>query len=337
MRHANGYGAIVKLGGNRRKPFATRITVGRNDKGVQQYKYLGYYETRTDAIYALALYNKGGVSIETNKVTLDEVFEMWRKKVVKKMSDITYKRYLSTYNVMPENLKKKKFVDLRAAHFQEYIDTNGKRKSTNTLFKTLMGIIYNYAMEIDLVQKNQASFLTAEGKEKDTKTVFSVEEKNKLWALKDNTVSEIIIVLLHTGMRINELLTLEKETVFIEEQYFIGGSKTEAGIDRTIPICDKILPIVKKWHSNNKKFLIEHRGREFKYHTFLKHYNPLMDELKMKHTLHETRHTFISDLDTLNVNKSTIKAIVGHAGDDVTEKVYTHKELTELLEAVNKL
>lgn len=337
MKLPNGYGSIINLGKNRRKPFGVRITVGRKDNGNQIYKYLGYYETREDAIYALAIYNKGGVSLESNKVTFAEVFEMWSKKAAPKMKEKSYKRYLASYNVMPDNLKNKKMMELRAVHFQDYIDTNGKSKNTNAFFKSMVHVIYSYAMEIELVQKDQSTFLKVEGKESKKKKVFTDKEIETLWKLENNLVAEVLIVLQHTGMRISELLELTKESVFIDHQYAIGGLKTDAGIDRIIPFCDKIMPIIESWYGNHNKYLIEYRGKQFKYTTFINKFNSLMEELKMVHTIHETRHTFISKMDTLGINKATIKKIAGHSGGDITEKVYTHKDVEELLEAVNNL
>lgn len=58
MKHPNGYGAVVKLGGNRRKPYAVRITTGYTDEGTQKVVYLGYYEIRKQA---LAEYNKKSI------------------------------------------------------------------------------------------------------------------------------------------------------------------------------------------------------------------------------------------------------------------------------------
>lgn len=44
MRNPNSYGQIIKLGGQRRRPFAVRITTGWTADGKQVQKYLGYYE-----------------------------------------------------------------------------------------------------------------------------------------------------------------------------------------------------------------------------------------------------------------------------------------------------
>jgi len=42
-------------------------------------------------------------------------------------------------------------------------------------------------------------------------------------------------------------------------------------------------------------------------------------------------------MDTVGANKICIKRIMGHASKDITDKVYTHKDIMELLEAVDLL
>lgn len=54
MKNPNGYGSVFKLGGNRRRPYCARVTVGWTDDGKQQYKNIGYFEERADAMIALA-------------------------------------------------------------------------------------------------------------------------------------------------------------------------------------------------------------------------------------------------------------------------------------------
>ena len=60
-----------------------------------------------------------------------------------------------------------------------------------------------------------------------------------------------------------------------------------------------------------------------------------MDELKLQHRPHDTRHTCISLLTEKEVDERFIKKIVGHKGQGVTENVYTHIELPTKLEAIN--
>ena len=55
MRLPNGYGGVVKLSGNRRRPYAARITTGWhvNDltgKRIQHYQILCYAASRSEAL-----------------------------------------------------------------------------------------------------------------------------------------------------------------------------------------------------------------------------------------------------------------------------------------------
>lgn len=60
-----------------------------------------------------------------------------------------------------------------------------------------------------------------------------------------------------------------------------------------------------------------------------------MDELKIHHTPHECRHTFRSRLDSAGANKVCIDLMMGHKSKEVGERVYTHKTIDELKEALN--
>ena len=54
MKNPNGYGTVVKLSGNRRKPYAVRKTIGFNKKGYPIYQTIGYKETRETGMEMLA-------------------------------------------------------------------------------------------------------------------------------------------------------------------------------------------------------------------------------------------------------------------------------------------
>lgn len=65
--------------------------------------------------------------------------------------------------------------------------------------------------------------------------------------------------------------------------------------------------------------------------------NNIVNDLNMNHTPHEPRHTFITELDNLGANKTSIKRLAGDKRGDVTEKVYTHKDIEQLRKAVELL
>ena len=57
-----------------------------------------------------------------------------------------------------------------------------------------------------------------------------------------------------------------------------------------------------------------------------------MTALNMHHTPHETRHTFITYAKKSKINDYILKKIVGHEIRDITEKVYTHRNIEELID-----
>ena len=96
MRNPNGYGSVFKLSGNRRKPFAVRITKEWTDEGKRIYKYLSYHITRKEAMQALASYNAGlGNILKAQKLSGNQ--RKWND-IKKYLSNITGRNSLETIN-----------------------------------------------------------------------------------------------------------------------------------------------------------------------------------------------------------------------------------------------
>lgn len=90
---------------------------------------------------------------------------------------------------------------------------------------------------------------------------------------------------------------------------------------------------------NDSEYLLSTpEGKHFEYRNYYDSYwKPFMEEMNMEHRPHDTRHTCISLLTAKGVDERIIKKIVGHKGQGVTQIVYTHFEIDELLEAINKI
>ena len=79
--------------------------------------------------------------------------------------------------------------------------------------------------------------------------------------------------------------------------------------------------------------------KHFKYRNYYDSYfHPLLEQLKIERTPHCCRHTCISMLAEVGVNQTIINKIVGHSGSmTLTEKVYTHFDVKELVNAINRI
>lgn len=342
MRNPNGYGSVYKLSGNRRKPWVARITVGWSEDKKQMYKVLGYFKTRKEAQIALAEYNKDPYDLDLRKLTFRDVFEQWSKEHYKNVSKSKINACNTVFNQSAE-IHDIPFSKIKTSHLQKLIDDKAHLKtSTLAHHKGTYKQLYQYALKHEIATKNYADFIDLPKDDKPDKVrkVFSRKEIDTLFASYHAGVpnTDIALILIFTGFRIMELLELRKSAVNLREGYITGGKKTKAGIGRIVPINKRIRPMIEaRMNSKGDILFPTPRGCTFMYQNFrVSDWNPLMDKLGMKHTAHDTRHTFISLMTEARVDKLVIQRIVGHSNRDMTEH-YTHIGLQQLIEGINKI
>ena len=164
---------------------------------------------------------------------------------------------------------------------------------------------------------------------------FEYDEIKILWDNLNVPFVDSILISIYTGMRPSEMLKIEIKNVFIEQRYMVGGIKTKAGIDRIIPIHNDLVPIISNLLKRNKNFLIELNDKKIQYRRYLDIYKDILNKLNLDHKPHDGRHTLATELDNQHANDLCVKIILGHAVDDITKGVYTHKKVNQLIETSN--
>lgn len=348
MKLPNGYGSVYKLPGNRRKPWAVRITVSRSKDSIGamhwKYKYLGYYESRPEALNALANYNQNPYDLDSTKTTFSEIYEKWSSEHYPKISDSNVRAYKASYRLC-NPLDGKVFTSLRKIDLQAIVDASGKNYPTLQKLKVLLNQLYKYAMQNDLCGKDYSQYVDiSQYRNKNdnaiTRKPFSTVEIETLWQQKDNEWISIILMLIYCGCRISELLELRKENVNLQERWFdILAAKTKAGV-RKVPIAARTLPLFEYWYNkNDSEYLLSALNtRSFTYKNYYDTYwTPIMRNLGMQHFPHDTRHTCVSLLSISGTDDKIIRRIVGHESHSVTDSVYTHFDFQKLLDAIDKI
>ncbi|QBK24965.1 tyrosine-type recombinase/integrase [Ureibacillus thermophilus] len=340
MKLPNGYGSVFKLSGRRRRPWAVRVTTGWTDDGKQKYEYLGYYKTRPKAMMALAEYNKNPFDLSAGKITFKEVYERFKKERFPKMSKSSQSGYTMAYN-RSKSLHDMKFIDIRKSHMQEVIDNCDKSHGTKRKIKILYNQLYKYAMENDLTHKDYARFVELpRNNTKSSRKPFTLDEINKLWEHVDRLdFIDTVLIMIYTGLRPGELVEIKNENIRLEERCFRGGFKTEAGTNRVIPIHKKILHLIEARMNPKHEYLVtNHEGNKMSYYVYYhERWKKIMEQLELDHRPHDCRHTFATLMDNAGANKLSIRRIMGHAGKDITDNVYTHKDIEQLLIAIDTL
>ena len=207
MRMPNGYGSIIKLKGNRRKPYQVRLTKGFTDEGKQIYVYLGYYESQQKAMIALSDYNSSPYDITRDKITFEEVYEKWSKEHFAKVSDSAIENYSNAFRKYCKSLYKMRFKDIRLTHLQGVIDDCNMAYPTRKVILALLNQLSKFALKNDIVDKTYSQFIEVGVNEgKSNRKPFTQEEIDKLFENVDKMeFVDTILIMIYSGLRVGEL------------------------------------------------------------------------------------------------------------------------------------
>lgn len=329
MRLPNKYGGVVFLGERRRRPYGARITAGWTEDNKQMFKYIGYFEKREEALACLADFYRSPYDVGASKITFAELFRGWSEAHEQNVVHGTMKVYKAAFRKL-ESIHSLTLPSIRTAHLQPLLSRETHANAKN--MKLIVGIVFREGIKREIVKEDISSLLDLPKKgESKTKKPFTKEEIDLMWEHVGRKEADMILILLYTGMRVSELFELKTENIDFERRVMIGGMKSDAGIDRMIAIHRRIEPIMKRV-IGEKYLFTSPRGKKYLYSNEGYHLNKFMKAMGLDHTMHETRHTFISQCDRLGLNKVSVKKMVGHStGKDLTEDVYTHKNADDLV------
>lgn len=269
------------------------------------------------------------------KITFNECFQELKKEWYMGLENNSIFQYEYIYRKF-HPLYHKNISDLNLKNLQDIINPYLKNTGIKQKMKIILHKIYNYAEKYDYIDKNYSKFIEI-GKIKKPKkrNIYTEKEIKKLWSIKHEDCVKIVLIMIYTGMRIGEVRTLKKENIFIKKKYCIGGSKTNAGRDRIIPLCDKIIPIINYFLLKSKgETLINSKYEANQFNIWLRR---KMKKLGFEHKSHDARHTFATKMRMLNVPNDIIKKIMGHKCNSLLLDTYTHIEKKILIRYVNKL
>lgn len=337
MRNPNGYGAVVKLSGNRRRPYMARITTGYKDNGTQIYKALGYFAKREEALICLANYHADPYDLTNRDATMSELFRLFKDTKAKRLGNSLATSLSAAYKHCSD-LHGKPYRSIKAWQMQKCIDDCDLSFSTKQNIKNLFWHLDRFAFELDIISKRWSEILVVDYEEPKEKTIFTDKEVRGFWNRQDEPGVDQLLFLLYTGMRISEMMLVRCADVDLEAGTIRCGIKSAAGKNRIVPIHEKIRPVIER-HLSDAEYLFPSptKAKDYAAKAGEIYRRELWDALNTGHTPHECRHTFRSKLDSAGANKVSIDRILGHKSQGTGERVYTHKTVQELKEAIDLL
>ena len=289
--------------------------------------------------------------------TLHDVYTAWEPWYSPRVKPSTMAGYKSAYHYYG-SLCNRRIADISASDLQECMDACPKGKRTHQNMKVVAGLLWKYAKDKHLVcQVESENLYTGKGKSKKREALTDIEVGKIRQAIGSERYAEYIYVLCYLGYRPGELLELRKEQVFEHKGrlFIIEGKKTEAGIDRTVPVHQKIEDIIRS------RLYVPGTDLIFPQYTFSKAskknpiplflgfkqmsdnyfrenvFKPMMARLGIAEgkVPYAARHTFTNKLKDANGNDIDKAALAGHSDYTFTQTKYQSTDLDELLAVVD--
>ena len=369
-RLPNGFGQISEVKNKKlRNRYRAMVTIGKNDQGrpiVKPLKPTSFFQTYNEAYQALAEYNKNPYDLSPS-ISVKELYKQWTNAYFQTLSSDSSRRTIESAWAYCGSVYGMRVIDLKARHIKGCIE-NGTANikgeihvpsaGTKSRIKSMFNLMLDYALEYEIVTQNYArTFNLSDDIEKEKEKMrrghipFTDAEMQKLW---DNLYKvpyvDIVLIQCYSGWRPQELGLIRLCDVDLEQDIFAGGMKTDAGKDRIVPIHSKIKELVKKRYNEavsigseylfNCTDAVTHRS-EYKltYDKYRQRFLKIVRELGLnaEHRAHDGRMQFITRAIKYSVDEYAIKYIVGHAINDVTEKVYTKREIDWLKSEIEKI
>lgn len=347
----NGEGTVYQRG----KTWTARVIVGwwLDDAGVAHphLRTKGGFKTKKEALEYLPELKKSEAD-HLSGITFQKLYDRWREDHEDKVGISTMKGYASSYNHF-KPIWGRKFTSLVTDDLQKCLDGGEKGRRTKELMKALAGCLYGYAAARNITTHNFAQHLYVGNEKKGTHPAFTVKQVEMIRKAAEGGDIRAIYTycLIYLGFRPGEMLCLTREAYHNNEgaEYLVGGGKTEAGTDRTVPISPKIRQYLYELILKADPYLFPREdGKRMDDKWFRdRYFYPLLSDLGIQavpdkdtpavYVPYSCRHTFANLLKNVEGAGKDKASLIGHTDYAFTEKRYQSAEFENLLDIVNKM
>lgn len=200
--------------------------------------------------------------------------------------------------------------------------------------KVLLSHMYKIAIRKEIVSINKSEYIDLPDSPKAKRECWTADEVAAFWAdYEHNFFTGYILIMCYAGLRYGELAQIPLENIHLDQDYMIGGIKTEAGIDREIPIHRYIKPVIASLIPSRRKKLLEMNEDNF----YAKYWEVIERTGARQLPPHTCRHYYFSSMTAAGVQGGLIAETGGHASFLTTMKNYVRIPLADKINAVNQI
>ena len=335
-----------------KKLWSCQITVGYDHDSGKQIRKTLYAKTKSDLIEKKKEFERANNLVEKNNITFDQNFYRYLYSIKKpELKEKSWERYEGLYRnyIADAPFSNKKIQELTYTDIKIWYNSMDISKSSLGFINMLIKSSLKLAVKDKIISENILEDVNIKYTPDEQKyNVLSIDEQKILTeylsscTLKQEPLKYLFLFTLSTGLRLGEVLALEKtdiqnnavsisksvERVKVNGNYkqILTTPKTKSSI-RKVPLPEKTADMIKSMPKSDSKLLFpdEKSGGFIFRNRPLKRILSLCDKLNITRiTFHGLRHTYATRLFELNVQIKTVQKLMGHSDIQTTMNIYTH-------------
>lgn len=308
------------------------------------------YETKREAAAGIPELLAGPAREEKQKVTFKDLYERWLP--THRAGKQTMDCYRAAFKYF-EPIWYERISDIDIDSLQECVDDCPRGKRTRENMRAVCGLVYKYGIPRKVIpgNLNLAPFLIVEGDPAQHRSSFTdVEILRIKKACGVIPHADDIYCMIYSGFRPSEFLALTAADYDPIRQTLTGGSKTEAGRNRTVTVSPKILPIVAARAAAGGPLFPDQDGRPWKLKSFTENaFYPALDAIGISNpvveaggvsrhriTPHSCRHTFATLMKRVDGADKDKLELIGHTSSEML-RYYQDVDLEDLRRITNAI
>lgn len=269
-------------------------------------------------------------------------------EVEKGYSPNTIREYTYDLQMFQRFTNNKPLEDIRTSDLRRFFLHLKREKeySPRSLHRKICSLksFYKFLKKEGFVTQNPTESIESPKIPQSLPKTITIEEALKLLEAPKNLRDKTILYLLYgTGMRVSELVNLNKSNLDLQNK-FIKVVRGKGNKDRLIPLPDQIIPILNDYlisrnGTEEENALITNRsGKRLTTRSIqriVKKYKALAEINDKKLTPHILRHAFATHLLSNAVDIRVIQELLGHSSLSTTQ-LYTHVTIDHLRKSYDK-
>ena len=350
-RRPKGDGSVQKMPNGKYK---IQITIGY-DANKRQRKKSFTGNTEKEAISALTKFKiekSKGTLVVSNKYTVSEFIQRWLSNKKSELKETTYSNYVNVCNkhLIPK-LGSTRIQKLTTAKINDYFTAcikEGLSQVSLRKHKSMIHDVLELAINENVIGANCAIRSNSLKSSTRKMNVLSTDEIKKLLDKAKELLDVkrkrlrlayyIILLTLATGLRLGELLGLQKEDIDMDRntisvrhnltrvnrQFKLDTPKTKSSW-RTISVDPQVLKIIKEIFTDNSYVFHTVKGDPLSPSNTSSLFQEVLAMANIKDVrFHDLRHTHATQLIASGCSIKMVSERLGHSNVNITLSLYVH-------------